>query len=128
MFATVQTNSISERAVSRASPRRHPRQHRDMRINIVIDNDLTFPVVEPVQTASILSKRSPPRDWHREKQRVESRVIEPLPEVSPSCNQQSLFVISNGREALDQKSALPVALSTLKDDNIFGEFLKTFSE
>ena len=99
-----------------------------MRIDIVIDNNLSFPVVEPVQTAGILSKRSPPRDWHREKQRVESRVIEPLPEVSPSCNQQSFLVISNRREALDHRSALPVALSTLKDDNILGEFLKTFGE
>ena len=128
MFAAVQTDFIAERAISRASPRRHPHQHWNTTIDIVIDNDLTFPIVEPVQTASILSKRSPPRDRHREKQRVESRIIEPLPEVSPSCNQQSLFVVSNRREALHQSAALSIALTALEDDNIFGKFLEAFGK
>lgn len=95
LLTSVRSNFISERAISRAPSRCHPRQHRNMRINIIINNDVTFAIVESVQTAGVLCKRSPPRDRHREKQRIESRIVKPLPEVSTGCYQQSLFVISN---------------------------------
>ena len=47
-------NSVSNGAVSGETAFEHPKRHRDFCISVIIDDDFSFPVIQPMQSTGIL--------------------------------------------------------------------------
>ena len=47
-------NSVSNGAVSGETAFEHPKRHRDFGISVIIDDDFSFPVIQPMQSTGIL--------------------------------------------------------------------------
>src|SRR5439155_22021562 len=77
-----QQDCVAERLVSATASVEHPRQHGNVQIRVVINPHFAFAFVEAMQSAHILSDRSPPRNRQREEQSIETRVVESLADES----------------------------------------------
>jgi hypothetical protein len=91
---------VPKAAVSRLPPRRHPGQHRNAPVDVVIDDHLTLGVVLPVQSADVLGKGSLPGNRHRQEQGVEGSVVEAFTEVAAGCENESLIGIRSRKAVL----------------------------
>src|ERR1700723_2441107 len=87
--------------VSRITLSSHFSQQRFFAVDIVVDNDLTFCGVQPMQSTGILSKSSTPGYRHREKKRFKPIVIQPLAEITACRNYYALFTVRDRLEGLD---------------------------
>jgi hypothetical protein len=79
------------------SPVEHSRQHRHVQIGIVVDAHLALAVVQTMRSAGVLRDRSSPRDRKRQKQRVQTRIVEPLANVLTSREDERV-VLPGSRE------------------------------
>lgn len=51
---------IPDRCISAFPALEHPSKHRYIRINIIIDDDLLFSIMQPMKTPGILGESTPP--------------------------------------------------------------------
>ena len=79
-----QENRVPDGFITAAASVEHPRQHRHIEIGVVVDAHLALAVVEAMQPAGVLGDGSSPRDWKRQKQRVQPRIVESLSDVLAS--------------------------------------------
>jgi hypothetical protein len=109
---------VADSLIPATAPIKHSRQHRYVEIGVVVDAHLAFPVVQTMQPAGVLRDRPPPRDRKRQKQRVQTRVVESLANVLASRKDDSPFVTRNGCETLIDRLSLLLAHSGAQDDNV----------
>ena len=82
---------ITQSAVSGSPPGRHPCEDRYGDIHIVDDQDIGLADMLAVQAPDILRQCSFPRNGHRQEQRVEPWIVEPLANI-PACRQDDAFL------------------------------------
>jgi type IV secretory pathway VirD2 relaxase len=111
-------NAISEAPISGLPLDRHFREHRFVLIDVVVDDDISFRGVQPVQPAGVLSQDSAPGDRHCQKQRVESRIIKPFAEIAARSHQDPFLTGRNRRQSFRCRPRLRSAHATTKNDNI----------
>jgi len=73
---------VSERPVSCLPLRAHSGEHGHEAIDVVIHQDVPLPCLLAMEPAHVLRKGALPRDGHRQEQRIEPRVIEPLSQIA----------------------------------------------
>ena len=69
-------NGIPHRPITTESLRVHSSEHGDVTVDVVVNTNLALAFVQTVQAANVLLQCASPRDGHREKKGVETRVIE----------------------------------------------------
>jgi hypothetical protein len=84
--------------ISDASFCGHSGQNRHAHVDVVVDNHLTLRVVETVQPAGILGKRTFPRDRHGKEKRIEAGIIETLAEIAPGRDNDAFLGLGNRGE------------------------------
>ena len=60
----------------------HAPEHEDLSIHAVVDPDLSFPFMQPVQPGRVLDERALPGHGGRKEERVEAGVVESFPDVA----------------------------------------------
>ena len=93
-----QQQRVAHCFVTRAAPVEHPRQHRHVKIGVIIDLHFTLARVQPVQAAHILCDRPSPRYRQREEQRVQPWLVEALADVTASGQQRTPLVVRHLRQ------------------------------
>jgi len=78
----------------------HPREHPDIDIDVIVNLHRLLVVVEPVEAAHVLLQRSLQRDWHRQKQRVETAIVKAFANVASGSKDHPRFGICNGSQLL----------------------------
>jgi len=63
------------------------------RVRVVVDDHLGLALVIAVQATDVLCQCPLPGDRHRQKQSVETRIVEALAQVTAGCQNEPLFVI-----------------------------------
>ena len=116
---------VTKRAVSGPPLRRHPGQDRHRCINIIDDKDIGLSGVSPVQSSHILSQRPLPGNRHRQEERIEARVIKPLPDAASCRHDEALRLLRHGQCRV---RLLPLGrrLATVQDRDILDESGKAF--
>jgi len=84
---------IPKRSISRSSFRRHARQHGHRFIDVVEDENLRLSMMLPVQPADILRQRAFPGNGHRQKERIQSGIVEAFPDVAPGRQDEAFFIV-----------------------------------
>jgi hypothetical protein len=93
----LRVDCISQRFVSSQPLVEHPGEHRNRGIDVVVDLDRFLAVMLAVQPADILLQGSPLRDRHREKERVQTRVVEAFSDVAARGNHYSRAGFRRGK-------------------------------
>ncbi len=93
----LRVDCISQRFVSSQPLIEHSGEHWNRVIDVVIDLDHFLTVMQPVQPADVLLQGSPPRDRHREKERVQTRVVETFSDVAACGNHYSRAGFRRGK-------------------------------
>ena len=97
---------VADSLVPATSPIKHSRQHGHVEIGVIVDAHLALPVVQTMQPARVLRDRSPPRDRKRQKQRVQTWVVESLANVLAGREDDSPFLPRDGCETVIDRLAL----------------------
>src|SRR3954447_16967585 len=75
------TGRVAEARVGALAFCVHAAEHRDGLVDVIDDADLVLGVVVSVQPTGVLRRRALPSDRHREYERVQARVVEPLTDI-----------------------------------------------
>jgi hypothetical protein len=110
---------VADSLIPATSPVKHSCQHRYVEVGVVVDSHLALPVVETMQPAGILRDCPSPRDRKRQKQGVQTRIVESLAHVLASRKDDSPFMARNGGETLIDCLSLLLANAGAQDDNVF---------
>ena len=90
-----------------------------MPIDVVEDNGLPLGGMEAVWSARILREGSSPGYGHREKQRIEARIVKALTEVAAGRHNTSMSLSSwGGRGSSELRNSMPsmhVSMATMVD-------------
>src|SRR5262245_8176238 len=81
--------------------------------------------MEPVKSARILREGSAPGYGHREKQRVEARIVKTFTEVTAGCHDDTLFTLRYGLQGVVHLITLLCSHSTFQDNDVLGELRQT---
>ena len=84
--------------------------------------------MQPVQTPGVLDERPLPRNRHREEERVQARVVEPLADEPPRGEEQPFLRLGNARELLGGRAPLPASHPPAEDHEVAYERLQPFGE
>ena len=106
----------------------HPGQYRDVPVHVVVDSYLPLSGAMAVQTPCVLDQSTFPGDGKGEEQRVEASVVESFADVPSRGEHQPFLVVRNRRESLHRFFPLPGGQSPFQDDQVAGEFPKTFGQ
>src|ERR1700722_13020766 len=93
----------------------HPRKHSNLCIHVIEHSHDLLPVVDPMKTPDVLLERAAPRDRHREKQSVESGVVEALADVASSGKQDTRVSVGNRGELFRDGFSLLLSHSAFQD-------------
>ena len=74
--------------------------------------------MQPMESARILSNRATPRHRQREKQSVQTRIVEALSEITSSCQQNTLFIRWSSSELFHRRLQLLLAHSSPQYDKV----------
>ena len=96
----------------------HPRQHRDVAIDVVVDAHLELALVQTVQSSRVLHDRPLPRDRHRQEQRVQPGVVEPLTEEAARRQHQPLLPRGHRRQTRHLLAPRLRAKPTVEHDRV----------
>jgi hypothetical protein len=77
-----------------------------------------------MKATRILHQRALPRHGHREKERIEPRVVESLTDVAPGCDEQSRLFVWHGLEGRRHGASLGGSHPAVEDDDVTGGVLK----
>ena len=115
---------VAEAAIAADGPFAHAPERRHRAVDIVVDRHFAFGRMQPVQPAGILRERALPGDRHREKQRVETGVVEPLADIAPDGDQHPFFPVRDGVEPLRDLAAPAHTKTVAQQHDVAGEALQ----
>src|SRR5204862_6494796 len=98
----------------------HPGEDGDVAVDVVVDADLYLPRMQAMEATRILHQRALPRDRHREKERVEPRVVESFTDVAAGRDEQPRFSVWDGRECCCCGASLGRSHPAAEDDDVAG--------
>ncbi len=97
-------NDVAQCTISGSSLRRHARKDRNPLVDVVDNENLNLSLLLPVQPANVLGELSFPRDWHCQKQGVESLIVETLTNIAAGRQDKPLLVIGHPKGILRRAS------------------------
>jgi hypothetical protein len=92
-----------------------PREHRNLRVDEIEHSNNPLPIVDPMQPPDVLLERAAPRDWHSQKQSVESRVVKALTDVASSGEEDSWGSDRNRGKLFRDRFSFLLSRSTFQD-------------
>src|SRR5665213_1304789 len=110
-------NAITQSAVSGLPFLSHSCQYGNRGVNVVVYGNFSFVGVIAVEPAGILRDGAFPRNRHCQEERVETRVVEALAEISPRCKDEPLGIF-RGAKCLFSRPTLGSVHPTSHHDNI----------
>src|SRR5579859_2064792 len=102
---------LADRRIACGALGRLAGEHRDVAVDVVIDDHFPLGVMKPVKTTGILRQGSPPGDRHGEEERVQALVVKALPGVATGRHDHPLVLLGVRRKALHRLSPLPLTLA-----------------
>ena len=112
---------IPHRAIASKPLSIHPRQNRDLLVDIIVDLNDSLSSMGAVQPPGILLECSPPRDRQGKKQGIQPRIVKAFSYVPSSSKKESLLVIRYRCKALRDFLPLPPTHAATKHDDVFRE-------
>src|SRR5262249_13201231 len=83
---------VAKRLIGLQSLLIYAMQNGHASIDVVINPNDVLILEQTVKSADILLNRASPRNWHRQKQRIQSSVVESLTNISSGGNNHPLLV------------------------------------
>ena len=93
-------SAVPDRTISTQTFLEHACQHRHIPVDIVVDANFCLFWMKAVKPAGVLNQCSFPGYRQRQKQRVQTRIVEPFTNITSSSKYQPLLVIGNGSQGL----------------------------
>lgn len=91
-------DQVADAFITFAALLKHPGKHGNSAIDVVIDTHFRLCRMKAVQPADVLLECSAPRNRQREKERIQSRIIETFANVSTGGDNNSIRAACHGRD------------------------------
>src|SRR6266496_4791564 len=106
-------HGVANRGISFQPSLVHPRQHRNVRIHIVVDLNNMLVVMKPMQSPDILLESSFPRNWHSQKKSIQPGIVKPFADIAPGRKNNPLVSKGYNGQSVGCALALLLAHATL---------------
>src|SRR5262249_13248895 len=109
---------VAKRLIGLQSLLIHAMQNGHAGIDVVINPIDVLVLEQSVKSADNLLDRASPRNWHRQKQRIQSSVIESFTNISSGGNKHPLLVAGHTLDLRCKDFPLSLAHTTLHNEYI----------